>query len=115
MSGVDATTSHGVGRSRSFVARSIAYDSRTLGGGPEVLFPLYFKPSQTRIFSAAYFFSRVPGKRREKPKKKTEKPKKTEKKREKPEKTEKKRKNRKPGKTGKTGKSMISKHQSMYM
>jgi hypothetical protein len=82
MSGVDAITSHGVGRSRSFVARSIAYDPRTLttegiflgpvlapSGGPEVLFPLYFIPSQSRIFSVPYFFSRVPGKRREKPKK----------------------------------------------
>ncbi len=54
---VIATTSHGVGRSRSFVARSIAYDPRTLTtkdffiffgpvlaprGGPEILFLLYF-------------------------------------------------------------------------
>ncbi len=50
-----ATTSHGVGRYRSFVAHSIAYDPRTLTteeiflgpvlaprGGPEILFSLVF-------------------------------------------------------------------------
>jgi hypothetical protein len=66
-------------------------------GGPEVLFPLYFKPSQSRIFSAAYFFSRVPGKRREKPEK-------NRKNRKKPKKNGKNWKNRKKQeKNGETG------------
>ncbi len=99
MSGVDAITFHGVGRSCSFMARSIAYDPRTpttegifLGPvfAPEILFPLYFIPSQSRIFSVAYLPSCVPGKRREKPEKTGKKRKKPEK----PEKTEKNGKNR---------------------
>jgi hypothetical protein len=68
MSGVRAaTTFQGVDRSCSFMARSIAYDPRTLTteeiflgpvlaprGGPEILFPLHFIPSKSRIFSVAY-------------------------------------------------------------
>jgi hypothetical protein len=120
VSGVDAITSHGVGRSRSFVARSIAYDPRTLTtegiflgsvlaprGRAWSPFSLVF-----HTFSVAYFLSREPRKRRQQPVKpekpgktgKNRKNRKNRKKREKPEKTGKNRK--KAGKTEKSEKTV---------
>ncbi len=76
-----ATTSHGVGRSCSFMARSIAYDPKTsvtegfFFGDPRgrAWSPFSLVPQsrtflsrvlfQSRIFSVAYLLSRVPGKK----------------------------------------------------